>query len=346
MKHTSDSEYYRIVSYIYGHPDLPDDVRADIDSWMLRHENDSAAQAAMQTLWDANFGRSGRSVDSADLLSFMAALNRKTGAGTTRTQKRRRGFLRYAAAAVVALVSSALIFLAGTTMATETTSLATADGTVGRYTLPDGSKVILNSNSRLTYTTGGLTGGFRRKVQLDGEAYFDIVRDVEHPFTVDVADATVQVLGTSFDVRAYAASRTTEVVLLKGKVAVTPGNARDKNRAVTLAPGDMLTIDRTDGLCTLETVEAIDYCQWHTPRIKLENKSLGSVLVNIGRRYCLDLELDPGLDLDRRLTLTLTAADDIDQTMSVVARIARIDYSVAGSTLKIKPNTNHITKQQ
>lgn len=343
MKKTTE-EYYRIISYLYDNPRLPADVHADFDRWMLCHADDNDAIEAMQTLWNRNFGHSDRNVDNADLISFMTMLNNKIA--SEKKPAPGRHLLRYAAAVAVFLVSSVLIFLAGTTMAPEVTSLATADGSVGRYTLPDGSTVVLNANSRLTYTKGGIAGSFRRKVELEGEAYFDVVRDSSHPFTVDISDATVRVLGTSFDVRSYAGSGTTEVVLLKGKVSVTPKYESRRDSAVTLTPGMMLSIGRNNGQCTVTSVNATDYCQWHTPRIKLENKTLSAVLVNIGRRYCLDLDLDTDLDLDRRLTLTLSTADDIDQTMAVIARIAGIEYSITGSTLHIKPNTNLITKQQ
>ena len=84
--------------------------------------------------------------------------------------------------------------------------------------LPDGTNVVLNSASQLSYLNN--FGEKVRRVQLNGEAYFKVAHDEKHAFIVQIGDLEVKVLGTSFNVSAYEDAKDVTVVLLEGKVGV------------------------------------------------------------------------------------------------------------------------------
>lgn len=84
--------------------------------------------------------------------------------------------------------------------------------------LPDGTNVVLNSASQLSYLNNFGENG--RRVQLNGEAYFKVAHDEKCAFIVQVGDLEVKVLGTSFNVSAYEDAKDVTVVLLEGKVGV------------------------------------------------------------------------------------------------------------------------------
>ena len=98
--------------------------------------------------------------------------------------------------------------------------------------LPDGTTVWLNSSSNLTYGDGFAQGN--REVFLQGEAFFTVAANEQRPFIVHAGNLTVRVLGTSFNVKAYAGDDNEEVVLLSGKVAVFTAR---RPEALTLVPG-------------------------------------------------------------------------------------------------------------
>ena len=95
-------------------------------------------------------------------------------------------------------------------------------GAKTKLQLPDGSQVWVNSDSKLTYPEA--FNGAKREVYLEGEAYFDIVKDPSHPFIVHTSGINVRVLGTAFNVKAYKAEPTIEATLVHGVIEVTKTN--------------------------------------------------------------------------------------------------------------------------
>ena len=120
-------------------------------------------------------------------------------------KKNRRSFIRWYQAAAVLLVLFGLYFW----LSIEQTEpklmvqnqLITAKGSKGKFTLPDGTVVWLNSESRLVYPDQFADG--KRTVNLVGGAYFEVVKDEKKPFIVKAGDVDVEVLGTSFNISSY-----------------------------------------------------------------------------------------------------------------------------------------------
>jgi ferric-dicitrate binding protein FerR (iron transport regulator) len=132
-------------------------------------------------------------------------------------------------------------------------------GTRTKLVLPDGTRVWLNSNSKLKYTSE--FNANTREVSLEGEAYFDVVKDVLHPFIVHTSSLDIKVLGTAFTIKSYPQDETVEATLLRGTIEVSrkdnPGISRvilkpneklvfNKKKAVLARPGhfrDQVPID-------------------------------------------------------------------------------------------------------
>jgi transmembrane sensor len=103
--------------------------------------------------------------------------------------------------------------------------IAISPGSKSKVQLPDGSQVWINAGSKLTYA--GMMKGLTREVTLDGEAYFDIVKDATHPFIVHTSGIDIKVLGTAFNVKAYKIEPTIEATLIHGSIEVTNRNRPD-----------------------------------------------------------------------------------------------------------------------
>jgi ferric-dicitrate binding protein FerR (iron transport regulator) len=128
---------------------------------------------------------------------------------------------------------------------TENTSSKAIDNTVSTKAgykasidLPDGSKVWLNGNSKITYS--GDLKGKTREVFLSGEAYFDIAKDKTRPFIIHTRTINLKVLGTAFNVRSYENDKETETSLVHGSIEVTLRNNPDKK--IILKPGEKLLV--------------------------------------------------------------------------------------------------------
>lgn len=121
--------------------------------------------------------------------------------------------------------------------------VVTKTGSKTTVVLPDGTSVILNACSRLQYDATRFLNG-EREVSLIGEAYFDVKHDPAHPFIIQSGKVNIRVLGTIFNVKAYAEDATVETTLLSGKVEVDfpDNNTAGSRKTVQLQPEQKLII--------------------------------------------------------------------------------------------------------
>jgi len=120
--------------------------------------------------------------------------------------------------------------------------VAAQNGSRSRTILPDGSTVWLNAGSKISYE-GDFTGT-TRDVSLEGEAYFDVVKNPQRPFIVHTSGIDIKVLGTIFNVRSYPNDKTVETTLLRGLVQVTR-ESDPKQKPIFLHPDQKLIIQKT-----------------------------------------------------------------------------------------------------
>ncbi|UOQ54594.1 FecR family protein [Hymenobacter cellulosivorans] len=146
--------------------------------------------------------------------------------------------------------------------------------------LPDGSKVWLNKHSTLEYAAD-FSGGSGREVKLTGEAFFEVQKDPENPFTVLSAESRTRVLGTSFNVRAYAAEDSVEVSVVTGKVAFASRSTHQDS--VLLTPGMrgvLLTSAAANVPVSVRQTATADanFRAWQTDELVFDNTSLAQVI--------------------------------------------------------------------
>ena len=114
-------------------------------------------------------------------------------------------------------------------------------GTRTKLVLPDGTQVWLNSNSKLTYSNEFNTDS--REVGLEGEAWFDVAKDVQRPFIVHTSSLDIKVLGTAFTIKSYPQDETIEATLLKGTIEVSRKDNPNAARVI-LKPNEKLVFNK------------------------------------------------------------------------------------------------------
>jgi len=119
--------------------------------------------------------------------------------------------------------------------------IQTRAGSRSKVVLPDGSEVWVNASSRLLYNPD--FGKTHRKVQLNGEAYFQVAKNKALPFEIETRSITITVTGTTFNVRAYDDEEKAETSLFEGSVMVIQNKSPDKN--YTLQPNQKLIFDES-----------------------------------------------------------------------------------------------------
>lgn len=169
-------------------------------------------------------------------------------------------------------------------------TLSTTNGETFQLTLPEGSKVWLNSASSLTYTTSIKKSG-KRMVQLVGEAYFEIARDKSHPFIVKTASQEVEVLGTHFNINSYKDEPFTATTLLEGSVKVS-----SKVGNQILKPGEQSIIN--DRALRVHPVNVENTIDWKNGDFVLNNQNFKTALRKIGRWYDVEVIYDSSIPDD------------------------------------------------
>ena len=150
-------------------------------------------------------------------------------------------------------VAASLMIIAGlawyfvyqnTPLVIEKNIVVTQKGSKSNITLPDGSKVWINADTRLTYDDD--FGEKAREVKLEGEAYFDVTKDESRPFIVRTKTLDIRVLGTKFNVRAYKTETNTQATLISGIVEVAL--KKKNNEKITLKPYEKIIVQNDGSL--------------------------------------------------------------------------------------------------
>jgi len=147
-----------------------------------------------------------------------------------------------------------------------------------RLVLADRTVVYMNSESRLKYPV--VFSGKDRTVELEGEAYFEVSKDEEHPFIVRTERLDVTVLGTGFNVMAYKQDPRTEVTLVKGKVDVTSGNISE-----ILTPSQQFMMNNENREYQVRSVNVNTYVDWKSGILNFDAMPLEELGDKLGRWY-------------------------------------------------------------
>ncbi|KIC96219.1 FecR family protein [Flavihumibacter solisilvae] len=162
-------------------------------------------------------------------------------------------------------------------------TVSTPRGGQYQVILPDGTKVWLNAASSLRFPT--VFSGSERRVEMTGEVYFEVAKNTQQPFRVTASGIEVKVLGTHFNVNAYADEESINTTLLEGSVIVSKNNEQ-----ATIKPGQQARVK--DGIDITDDVDAETLMAWKNGRFSFNNARLESLMRQIARWYDVDVVID------------------------------------------------------
>jgi transmembrane sensor len=198
-------------------------------------------------------------------------------------------------------------------------------GNKSRIVLPDGTRVWVNAQSKLTYPSA--FQGPDREVQVDGEAYFDVSKDPAHPFIVHAGAMDIKVLGTAFNVNAYDPVLST--TLVNGKISINAGNTQ-----TILKPGDQATFDSGNGSMRISNVNPGDYTAWKDDNLYIGNGSLEQVVETLGRMYDYEIVLSDASLKELHFTLDMPAPKTMKEALDHICSTTEgLGYTISGRTV-------------
>lgn len=237
--------------------------------------------------------------------------------------KRRRSHLLQTAIAVAAAVAMTL-FAARTDLFHSAAGpaeqrLCAFEGKQAR--LSDGSTVWLHGGSALAYDTRFAAG--ERRVKLRGEGFFEVARDAERPFIVEVEGLKISVHGTKFNVRT-AADRSVSVSLVEGSVSLDTGSGSRR----LLRPGEIACYDPDTRKVVIGRGNvAMESC-WAAGKLAFDRQPLGEICRYMARWYDTEIHITPALARNYAYTFTITN-EPLEEILRIMSRINPIAYTFA-----------------
>lgn len=186
-------------------------------------------------------------------------------------------------------------------------------------TLPDGSLVSLNADSKIIYPKVFDDG--IREVILKGEAFFDIVHDESRPFIVKTDEFNIKVLGTTFNVKSYPEDKLAEATLLSGKVELS----LEQETPIILAPSQKAIFNKEDKKIEIEKVEPENSLGWKSGKLIFNNTPLKQVVIDLERKYGKKITIASSELLDYKYTGSF---DDltVDEVLKLLVISSPIKY--------------------
>jgi len=304
-----------------------------VSQWLEESEENKAIYNELTDIWlSAGITENADNYDVEEAVSRFREKIRQTGGSTI---KRIKFFevLKYAAVILLFLGLPVSYYFGTQSISSDQTmtTISCAYGDRSSVVLPDSSRVWLNSGSKLTFNSNFTND---RKVELVGEAFFSVTKDKSHPFVVKASDIAIKVLGTEFNVKAYADENTISTTLIEGAVEV-----HSKNETTNLKPDQRLTFDKSSKDINVQdlTNTSID-TEWREGRFVFSNETLAELKPKLERWFDCDIVFGDSEVQTRRFTGVL-------QRESILEAITYFDLSNY-VTCKIEGNKIIINSQK
>jgi transmembrane sensor len=241
-----------------------------------------------------------------------------------RTISIRKKILQYAAAiAIPLLLVGVAIYYSVDRINTNQglVSFISPDGMRTRLNLPDGSTVWLQPNSEIKYSKE--FSPTKRQVYFSGQAYFNISHNPNSPFTVSINNMNIKVLGTRFYVKAKLSDDHIETGLISGKVNLT-GEGFTK----TLMVNEVVLFSKKRN-SIIETRNLKDNAfEWQDNSLVFSNCALGTLLTNISDWYGLECYIDPKIDVNKKITITIRE-ESIQEIAEILKIVVPFEYKIS-----------------
>ena len=285
-----DSDIEIIIFRYLSKEATPEDIKV-LEDWISATPENYKSFLAQKNIWEIShpaFYPEEIDVDSAHRKVMEQILHQNRPPVSVRPKL---SFLHYwqQVAAILLLplliLSAYLYFKPASQIAETYQELFTPYGTWSVVNLPDGSKVWLNAGSSLKYPTQ--FSDKQRVVSMQGEAYFEVESDKEHPFIVKTKQLTVEATGTAFNVNAYAPDHVAAVTLVKGKVAVT----LDQKKTISLSPGEKIDYNLGTALYNVNKTNTYKWCSWKDGILIFRDDPLEYVFKRLGQTYNVEFIL-------------------------------------------------------
>ena len=209
-----------------------------------------------------------------------------------------------------------------------TQEITVPKGQVNQIFLADGTRIWINSGSKLTLPS--VFEPNERVVKLNGEAFFQVAKDKKRPFMVEVNGQQIKVFGTSFNVRAYANSNKIETTLETGQIQLHVGN-----ETKMLNPGEQSLFNKTEKQLVISKVDPVNFSSWKDGRYEFQNENLVEVFNVVERWYDVEITYDENTFKEMHFSGVIKRNKDAKHFLDLLNLTTPISYDIHGDKIKI-----------
>ena len=207
-------------------------------------------------------------------------------------------------------------------------TVSSRQGMVSEFSLPDGTKVWLNSGSEIQFPVSFRSG--LREVNLKGEAFFEVAKNVKQPFRVNTRELNIDVLGTSFNVISYEEEVQSEVVLIEGRVTLSSDAGKVIKELGGLEPGQQAIYTAESQTINIKEVDPEKYIAWRDGNLVFQDDSMEDVVKRLGRWFNVEIVIeDP--EINEYIYKATFRNENLKQVLNLLKLSAPIDYRIVES---------------
>ncbi len=209
-------------------------------------------------------------------------------------------------------------------------SSETAFGVRSQIQLSDGTMVIMNSGTKLTYPE--FFNGDIREVKLSGEAYFHVKADAEHPFYVELGGCRIKATGTRFNISNYAGDQEIFAFLEHGRVSMLMDQVDSKSEKVDLKENDLIVLNKTQRRYTIESTDGSQYLGWIKGLLIFKKDSINNVADRLGRWYNAEIVFDAKLAKSGYVFTATFKQETLEEALKLLSYSTPINYKIIQGT--------------
>lgn len=317
---------------------------ASFKSWLTDTSSQSEVELWLAENWSvAEEIESGVLIESVyrQIEAYESSHRRKPVKSITRIL---RFYQKTAAILLVPLIAACILYLANNKPVTSDkfTETYAPRGQKSQITLVDGTKVWLNSDTKIKYP--GTFSGQQREVSLEGEAFFEVTKDAHHPFVVHTSKLDVKVLGTKFNVKAYNDENQIETSLFEGKVNLvfpaTDANSEPVEKA--LVPNHALIFYKSENKLKQGKFLHDEIDGWKNNRLIFKDDTFSNLVRKVERWYDVKVVYDAKLFNDRRLTVELHEGERLERLMEIIGVALSVEYKYEKGQIILTPKAKNM----
>ncbi len=217
-----------------------------------------------------------------------------------------------------------------------------AYGTQTKVELSDGTKVFLNSGSKLRFPQT-FANQQQRNVVLDGEGYFEVTKNKEQPFVVEANQLKIKVLGTKFNVDAYADNSSVSVALVEGCVMLQGNTGKPNKDLMQLSPNQVATLNQADQkLFKSDVADLYKYTAWINGRIVFYGDPIQTVVKKLAKWYNVDIVISDKKLEGYKFTGTFIN-EPLEQVLNILSMTSQMTYAAEPI---VKQTDNSMSKRK